>query len=66
MTTHIRLDEAILPENQATLNTYYSSVERGEFLQILDTLSDKIEYVITGNTALLPFSGVWSGKARVA
>lgn len=65
MNIRVRLDEAILPENAKTLKTYYDSVEKGAFLDILDTLSDDIEYVISGNPVVLPFAGVWSGKARV-
>lgn len=65
MTARVRMNEAILPENAKTLATYYRSVEKGAFLDILDTLSDDIEYVISGNPSLLPFSGVWSGKGRV-
>lgn len=65
MNIRVRLDESLLPENAKTLKTYYDSVEKGAFLNILDTLSDDIEYVISGNPAILPFAGVWSGKERV-
>ena len=61
----VTIEEDLLPANAETLRIYYESVEKGNFLDIMDTLAEEITYVISGRPSVLPFSGVWSGKKKV-
>ena len=58
-------DVQLNPNNQNTQLLYYKSAATGDFPGTLDTLADDVFFEISGDSAILPFSGRWEGKDNV-
>ncbi len=52
-------------QNAKTLEKYYGSINVGDFMGALETLSPDVVFSIPGDSSILPFSGEWVGKESV-